>query len=67
MFRLVCVRQSPPSVLRGISEGTRMMREKYQKLGWVDYGNDTWGPPIVEKGETNNTNTNSIGNITDQK
>ena len=59
LLRLVYVRQSPPPVLKGVSEGTRMIHEEYRKLGWVNYGNDTWGPPIIERSATNSINTNS--------
>ena len=66
-LRALYLSLSPPPVLKNVSEGIRMMRERNKNLGLVDYGNDTWGPPVVPRNATNDSKTSTADKPADHE
>ena len=65
-FRIVYLKLSTPLAFRNALEGRRVWEESNRKHGLVDYGNGTWGPPIIDRSETNADNTNMVNKSTNQ-
>ena len=65
-FRIVYINVSTPLAFRNALDGRRIFEESNKKQGLVDYGNGTWGPPIVDRNATNADNTNMFNKTTDQ-
>ena len=67
IFRIVYLNQSTPPTLRGVSKGKRILEESNSTNGLEEYGNDTWGPPIIERSASGIGNTNEVNTHTNQQ
>jgi hypothetical protein len=59
-FRIIYVNQSRSVTIKNVQEGKHEWEESNKERGLVDYGNGTWGPPIIKGGATNGANTNVV-------
>jgi hypothetical protein len=50
---VVCRQFRTPPVIKQLRENRKYMEETWQKMGYTNYGNDTWGAPIIDRSMTN--------------